>query len=179
MPPIFLIVGAPATGKSTASRALAAKYPKSIAICVDDLRAMVVSGMVNPSQSWGSALTEQLQLARKCVTEMAKRYHAAGFVVVIDDFYDPYTQLSEYSDLFGMDEVRRVVLYPEQRKAHAQNLKRSGPGQTHDYLTGGIIFIYNSLNDDAVGLRQRGWHMLDTTEDAVEDTVARLQALVS
>jgi predicted kinase len=108
MPPIFLIVGAPATGKSTASRALAAKYPKSIAICVDDLRAMVVSGMVNPSQSWGSALTEQLQLARKCVTEMAKRYHAAGFAVVIDDFYDPYTQLSEYSDLFGMDEVRRA-----------------------------------------------------------------------
>lgn len=48
---------------------------------------------------------------------MAKCYHAAGFAVVIHDFYDPYTQLSEYSDLFGMDEMRRVVLYPEQRSA--------------------------------------------------------------
>ena len=36
MSPVFLIVGAPATGKSTVSRALAARFPKSIAIGVDD-----------------------------------------------------------------------------------------------------------------------------------------------
>lgn len=71
LPPICLIVGAPATGKSTVSRALAARYPKSIAICVDDLRSMVISGVVHPSATWSSELTEQLQLARKSATETA------------------------------------------------------------------------------------------------------------
>ena len=64
MPPIFLIVGAPATGKSTASRALAARFPKSVAIGVDDLRNMVIGGVVHPSAAWSDELVAQLQLAR-------------------------------------------------------------------------------------------------------------------
>ena len=63
--PIVLIVGAPASGKSTASRGLAARFARSIAINVDDLRSMVVGGVVHPSAVWTDELVEQLHLARQ------------------------------------------------------------------------------------------------------------------
>lgn len=178
LPPIFLIVGAPASGKSTASRALVARYPKSIAISVDDLRSMVISGVVHPSATWSSELIEQLQLARKTATEMAERYHAAGFAVVIDDFYDPYTQMREYDALLAHETARRVVLYPSQQKAHERNRLRSGPGAGQAYLDEGIRDVYRALQDAAAELAQRGWILLDTTDDTVAETAARLQALI-
>ena len=55
---------------------------------------------------------------------MAKTYHAAGFAVVIDDFFDPYPHMREYGKLFARDEMKRVVLYPSQQKAYDQNLRR-------------------------------------------------------
>jgi len=179
MTPIFLITGAPASGKSTVSRALAARFPQSIAICVDDLRSMVVGGVVHPSNEWGRALVEQLQLARKSVTEMAKIYHRAGFAVVIDDFWDPHSQMSEYGELFDWAELRRVVLYPDQQKAHAQNLKRSGPGEWRDMIDGGIREVYADLNHAVGALVQNGWIVLDTTNDTAEETATRLQVLAA
>ena len=119
MPPIFLIVGAPATGKSTASRALAARFPKSIAIGVDDLRNMVIGGVIHPSAEWSDELVAQLQLARKSALLMARTYHAVGYTVVIDDFYDPYTQMHEYDELVANEKLMRVLLYPNR-----QNLGR-------------------------------------------------------
>ena len=179
MTTIVLIVGAPASGKSTASRALAACFPKSIAIGVDDLRNMVVSGLVHPSTEWSHELTEQLHLARQNATAMALCYHAAGYTVIIDDFWDPQTQMSEYSELFAHTAVRRVLLYPSQQKAHAQNLQRSGPGPLQAYLDEGIKIVYADLNNVVGDLIQQGWQVLDTTADTVAETVARLLAVVA
>lgn len=178
MPLIIMLAGPPASGKSTTSRALAATFPRSIHINVDHLRDMVVSGVVHPSTAWGDALVEQLRLARKIATEMAKTYHAAGFTVVIDDFLDPYSRLSEYAELFDMAELRRFVLFPEQLKAHAQNLNRSGPGALQQYLDEGIRIAYEVLNREVPHLVQEGWVVLDTTHNSLEETVARLRALL-
>jgi predicted kinase len=177
MRPIVLIVGAPASGKSTASRALAATFPKSIAICVDDLRSMVVSGVVHPGAVWSDELAHQLRLARTSAVEMVKIYHAAGFAVIIDDFWDPNTQMSEYQELFDNPVTIRVLLYPEPQKAHAQNLSRSGPGRLQEYLDEGIRIVYADLRKIVDGLEAGGWVILDTTNDSVDDTVARLKAL--
>jgi len=179
MQPIYLITGAPASGKSTVSRALAARFPRSIAICVDDLRSMVVGGVVHPGPEWPRELVEQLQLARRSVTEMAQRYQRAGFAVVIDDFWDPHSRMSEYRELFDAAEMWRVVLYPQQQKAHAQNLLRTGPGGFQEYLDGGIREVYADLNRTAGELAQSGWILLDTTDDTAEDTAARLWALAA
>ena len=51
MHPIYLVVGPPAVGKSTTSGALAARFPKSLHIPVDDFRNMVVSGIELPGAS--------------------------------------------------------------------------------------------------------------------------------
>jgi chloramphenicol 3-O-phosphotransferase len=83
---IFLLVGAPAVGKSSTARALATHFQKSIHISVDSLRDMVVAGLVHPSHNWSQALIEQLRLARTSASQMALAYTKADFVVVIDDF---------------------------------------------------------------------------------------------
>jgi len=58
MSPMFLVIGSPAVGKSTTSRALAARFHKSVHIPVDNVRDMVVSGLRLPSPVWSDDLVE-------------------------------------------------------------------------------------------------------------------------
>ncbi len=174
---VYLLVGAPAVGKSSTARALALRFTKSIHIPVDDLRDMVESGMAYPGAEWTAALVEQLKLARRTACQMAADYGQAGFDVVIDDFWDPTSKLSEYEDLRGLPEVYRVVLLPSQAAAQARNLKRSGSGPTSDYIAAGIQQVYASLETDVETLRAQGWLVLDTTDESIDGAVDRLLEL--
>ncbi len=171
MLPIFLIVGGPAVGKSTTSRALAARFPKSVHIPVDDLRMMVVAGLAQPGADWGKALVEQLVLARENATSMALRYREAGFAVVIDDFWDPFSHLGEYARLFSEMGVTKVLLYPSQETAHARNRARADSDSTQAYLDDGIRLTYDSLRSALPELQAAGWLVLDTGEGGVEGAV--------
>ena len=172
MPRTFLLVGAPAVGKSSTGRALAAQFPKSIYIPVDDVRTMVASGLIHPSDDWSQGLIEQLAAARESVTQMAIIYNKAGFVVVIDDFWDPHSQLAEYERLFHGLPVDRILLYPSQDAALHRNLMRSGPGAASDYIADGIRSVYEHLATVVADLEQQGWLALDTTALSVEETIA-------
>jgi predicted kinase len=174
MNPIFLIVGGPAVGKSTTSRALAARFPKSVHIPVDDLRSMVVSGLAQPGVTWGQELVEQIAAARESAVQMALSYRRSGFTVVIDDFWDPNSQLSEYTPLFNQPGVHKVLLFPSQHAAHQRNLDRAGPGTTQQYLDQGIQLTYQSLNTALPDLETQGWLVLDTSEGGVEQAVLRI-----
>jgi len=171
MGPVFLLVGAPAVGKSTTAHALAARFPKSLHIPVDNLRDMVVSGMVYPGAHWPPELTEQLALARRAAVQMALTYGAAGFAVTIDDFWDPFSRLSEYTPLLEQADVHRVLLYPTAEVAQARNLQRSGLGDAVAYIAEGIRLVYDSLTPEVNPLRAAGWHVVDTTDLDVEATV--------
>jgi predicted kinase len=173
---IFLLAGAPAVGKSTTARALAARFPKSIHIPVDVLRTMVVSGQVHPGSEWGADLVEQLALARTSAAHMAMAYSQAGFAVVIDDFWDPNSSLLEYGLLFDAPDARRILLYPSQQAAEERNRKRSGPGDDGAYIAGGIRVVYEQLRADVGNLRDQGWAVVDTTDQSVEATVDHLLA---
>lgn len=172
MPPIFLLVGAPAVGKSTTSHALAKHFQKSIHIPVDDLREMVVSGLVLPGPEWGQELTEQIALARENATRMAISYSKAGFVVVIDDFWDTLSQLREYDSLAYESNFYRVLLFPNQQTAEARNMKRDGS----PYIADGIRIVYEQLEKDFPNRQRQGWVVVDTTEKNIEDAVARILA---
>lgn len=171
---IFLLIGAPAVGKSSTARLLAVRFPKSIHIPVDTVREMVVSGVMHPGNDWGEDLIEQLAAARESVTQMAMTYSRAGFVVVIDDFWDPNSRLSEYRSLLADPQVYKVLLYPSLSAAIERNLKRSGPGVTSNYIADGIRSVYAHLETAVAELEQQGWLVLDTTELSVEDSVARI-----
>jgi len=170
MQPIFLLIGPPAVGKSSTSKALAAQFSKSIHIPVDTIRDMVVSGLVLPAMEWRAELVEQVRLARESAIFMAQGYQRADFAVVIDDFFDP-NRLSEYQALVDEPEVYKVVLYPDQQVAHARNLQRSGQDPAREYIDEGIRIVYQQLETEIATLRQNGWIILDTTNLSIEQTV--------
>lgn len=171
MNPIFLLVGAPAVGKSTSAKALSEKFPKSIHISVDTLRDMVVSGLALPGGAWGADLIEQLIVARTSASQMAEIYNKAGFAVVIDDFWDPNSSLSEYEALFQNPNVQRVLLFPSQQAAEARNIKRSGSSEAGAYIADGIRMVYESLNNEVPTLQREGWLVVDTSDKTMDETI--------
>lgn len=173
MNPIFLVVGPPAVGKSTTSRALAARFARSIHIPVDDIRDMVVSGRVLPSAVWSDELAQQISLARASVVQMAAKYHGAGFGVVIDDFWDP-NHRSDYQALLGHPRLHRILLYPAQDEAHQRNLQRSGGSPARAYIDEGIQIVYQQLKPMLPQLAQEGWLIMDTSALDVEATVTAI-----
>lgn len=174
MTQIFFLAGPPAVGKSSTARALAAQFQKSIHIPVDNLRDMVVSGLALPSKEWSQELIEQLALARESASQMAIAYNKAGFVVAIDDFWDPNTKLGEYSLLFQEENLHKVLLFPGQRVAEERNLRRSGPGEASKYIAEGIRTIYEVLQEDIPNLENQGWMIVDTSNLTVEAAVQQI-----
>lgn len=172
MTPIYMIVGPPAVGKSTTSRALAAHFPKSLYIPVDDLRTMVVSGLELPGAVWTEELAQQITLARHTVVHMALSYSRAGFAVVVDDFWDANYAV-DYAALLSQTQspLGKVVLYPSQAEAHQRNLKRSGDTPARGYIDEGIRIVYQQLQPVIGQLKEQGWLILDTTAMPVETTV--------
>jgi len=174
MQPIFMVVGPPAVGKSTTSRALAARFPRSIHIPVDNLRDMVVSGLELPGLDWTDELIRQFTLARAAAARMALDYRAAGFAVVIDDVWEHYHYAEDYQPLFSQPQVHRVVLYPDQPEAHRRNLQRSGDTPARAYIDIGIRQVYEQITPVITQLAQVGWLVMDTTALNVEETVTAI-----
>lgn len=160
--PIYLVVGPPAVGKSTTSRSLAAHFPRSIHIPVDDLREMVISGLVLPGQDWSAELALQVRLARHSAVHSALEYHKAGFVVVIDDFWDG-EHISDYGGLLDHPDFHKVVLLPKQEVAHNRNFTRSGGDPSREYIDQGIEIVYARLRGQADQLKQDGWLVIDSS----------------
>ncbi|MBN1372786.1 MAG: AAA family ATPase [Anaerolineaceae bacterium] len=173
MKPIFLIVGPPAVGKSTTSRALAACFSKSIHMPVDDLRMMVVSGLLLPGPVWSDELAQQIALARQSAAEAALIYHRTGFGVVIDDFWDA-EHLNDYQALLGHPHFHKVVLYPRQEAAHQRNRQRAEGSPELAYIDEGIEIVYRQLNASAARLAEDGWVVVDTSALSVDETVAAI-----
>lgn len=172
MNPIYVVVGPPAVGKSTTSRALAARFPRSIHIPVDDLRNMVVSGLMLPGAVWSDGLAQQITLARTSAASMALAYHTAGFAVVIDDFWDP-NHVSDYQSLLDhmQASIHRIVLYPTREEAHRRNFERSGDSPARPYIDEGIQIVYQQLTPALPRLEQEGWLVVDTTALSVDAVV--------
>ncbi len=170
MPPIFLIAGSPASGKSTIARLLAQRAAKGLHIPVDDLRTMVHGGVVHPGPAWSADLIEQLDLARKTAADMALRYHSAGFLVAVDDFFDPYSGLGEYEALqsAGRD-FHRVILMPHPDVAIARLRVRQPHSGMRDMMEEAIRALHEKITALEPTLTAQGWHLIDTSTGAPGD----------
>lgn len=175
---ILLIVGTPASGKSTVSRAIAEQSAKGIHIPVDDLRSMVKGGIIHPGLVWPLELIRQLELARQTAIDMALRYQGAGFLITIDDFWDPFSQLQEYTPLFSRPNVLQIILKPAISVTFARNHARNPPSEFRDVLDDGIQKVYESLDKQEAALKAQGWHIFDTSNDTTEASVARILGLL-
>ena len=175
---ILLVVGTPASGKSTVSRAIAEQSAKGIHIPVDDLRSMVKGGIIHPGLVWPPELIQQLELARQTATDMALWYREAGFLITIDDFWDPYSQLQEYTPLLSKPNVLPIILKPAISVTFTRNHARHPPSEFRDVLDDGIQKVYASLDKQEAALRAQGWHIFDTSNDTTEASVVRILALL-
>jgi AAA domain len=168
---VVLIAGGPAAGKSTTSRLVAQARTRSLLVDVDRIRdTMVVRGAVLPSAPWPPELVEQLHAARVATVGIARAYDAIGFDVVIDDFFDPFSLLSEYDELADLA-LTRVVITTSQDAAHQRNASRGGD---LEYIDGAIDF-YAKHAPSPADLVERGWRVLDTSD--VDATQAAEQVL--
>jgi predicted kinase len=175
-PPLYVIVGAPASGKSTAAAALAKSYVAGVHIAVDDLRYMVVSGRADPDPDWSASLVDQIRMARHSALDIAVRYRAAGFAAVIDDFLDP-PLLGEYEPLAADPHAVRVCLTPSADVARARNRIRGGTEEWMAYLDVGIGVISALVIEHGDALSNGGWVMIDNSDLTVEQTVTAIRSL--
>jgi len=111
-PKVFLITGIPGVGKTTVSKALAARFPRAVAIEADWLQAIIVSGGLWPGEEPHEEVRRQLELRAKNAAMLADSFAEAGFLPVIDDVIPGYSRLQIYLDSLGIRPVALVVLAP-------------------------------------------------------------------
>jgi predicted kinase len=165
---IVLITGSAGVGKSTIGHRVAENFPKSIHIRVDNLREMMVKGIVPPKTDWSEEEIQeglqQFQWARSTAIYMAKLYANQGVDVVIDDVFTP-NFVEQYAALFEIPGVQRVLLYPKASVA-IERVKHRGGSWDH------ILTYFVSLTYDLMEpMPKDGWLVLDSSEWTIEQTV--------
>jgi hypothetical protein len=172
----YVVAGPPAVGKSTVARLLAGAATRGVHVPVDDLREMVVSGLVLPSPDWPAVLADQVAAAREVALTALTAYAVRGYTVVIDDFVDP-AGLREYDDVVGSGAVTAVVLRPDPEAAIGRARQREVTAEGAAYITEGVRMVSALLEDLLPRLTTVGWHVVDNTDLDPGQTAARIRAL--
>ena len=166
-PPIFLVSGPPAAGKTTLCAALLSRFQRGLHLPVDDLRGWVVAGMAD-SVPWTEETEVQFRVAEAAAFDVARRYRDAGFAVAIDHCRNP-RRLDEAVVASGLPTVK-VLLMPDLRtnlrRSHTRTNKPFDP-----HLLDETIAYTNGHYRLDVG---EGWAVIDNAELSVEETVARV-----
>lgn len=127
MPPVYLITGIMASGKSTVAQALAESLPRSVHVRGDLFRRMIVSGRVDMTPGAGEEATAQLALRYRLAARTALAYRAAGFTPVVQDvILGPL--LEDVVALYAAVPLRLVVLCPAPEVVTAREAGRHKRG---------------------------------------------------
>lgn len=172
-PPVYVLTGQLAAGKSTVARALLRTYPFGCLVDVDAVREMVVSGLASPVE-WTEETTRQFALAVRAGAAMAAVYHRAGFAVVVEGAVDPQ-EVGTALEAEGLGAaVVGVVLHPPLDVALARNATRTHKG----FDTAPLAAVIRRLDEDLrTAPPPTGWHVVDNDGESVEETVRRVLAL--
>jgi len=167
--PLFWITGAPAAGKSTVSYALLQRYEFGFHVHVDDMRTWVESGL-SESVNWTDETTRQFELSELAACDLARRYHDAGFAVVIDHCRNLARIDAVIEEgLQGLDVVK-ICLVP----TLAENLQRNHERTNKIFDPKALDFIIEGMQPMLAAENRPGWVMIDSTALDVESTVERV-----
>ncbi len=175
LPPIFVLTGPPAGGKSTISVELMRCYEFGLHIPVDDLRDWVVSGIAHPV-GWTDETTRQFSLAEQGAADLANRYNDAGFAVAIDHCCEPLTLDELIASRFEGRVVHKIVVLPSLEVNLRRNRERLGKKFDPEILTDTINRLSPLYRNSK--LAESGWLIFENDGDDVAEAVDRLQRLV-
>ncbi len=173
-PPVLVLTGQLAAGKSTVARAVLDRFAFGYLVDVDGVREQVTSGLAGPLE-WTDETTRQFGLALEGAAALASVYQRAGFAVAIEGAVDP-PDVDAALDRVGLLPHRvGVVLHPRLDVAHARNRARS----TKSFDTTVLEAVMTSIDADlAAAPVPAGWSVLDTSDEDLPTTVGRVLGLV-
>jgi hypothetical protein len=164
-PPIFLILGTPASGKSSVAKALMQRFERGVHLPVDDLRHFVVSGLADLGADMSRETWQQVALARAAASQVAQTYHKQKFAVAIDDFWYGDTPDADYQ--FTVP-VQRVVLLPD-LETTLRRLYERNPAEGDFKLV--LETVIRDLHPQIRRHPKTGWLVVDSSQMNLEQTV--------
>lgn len=173
-PPVVVITGQLAAGKSTVAKALLDRFPRGLHVDVDGIREMVTSGLASPL-AWNDETTRQFGLAIRASAAMARIYGEQGFAVAIEGGLD----LQEVERALAAEGLAGrfvgVVLHPPIEIALRRNRQRTHKAFDTAILEEAMHEIDQDLTRDG---DRPGWHSIDNGEEPVDRTVERILSIV-
>lgn len=169
-PPVFILSGPPASGKTTLAALLLARFERAVHLPVDDLRGWVVRGMAD-SVPWTDETERQFRIAEAAALELARRYRDEGFAVALDHCRNP-ARLDEALAEADLDAIR-VLLAPSLDENLRRNHARTGKSFPPSLLDGTIRFTNAKYREDAGD----AWLVIDNTAQTPAQTVATILEL--
>ncbi|MET9294693.1 phosphotransferase [Streptomyces sp. NPDC003077] len=166
-PDCLIVTGMPGAGKSTVTRLVAERLPRSARLDGDFVSRLVVSGRVGALGEPADEAARQVRLCNRNLCTLANNFSDAGFTPVIDWVVPDRAQLDFFLSLLTPRQVLFVVLAPGIEACRYRNTLRD-PRERFDFDG------YEAL--DAAMKRELGdvgW-WFDTASLTPEETADRL-----
>lgn len=165
--PIWIINGIPGAGKSTVSRALCARFSRSVHIEGDRLQEFIISGSVPPGGTPPDEENRQIHLNVRNQCLLASSYLEAGFTPVIDYILTSRSRLDEYRRQLGGCALHLVTLDPGADVALRRDQERAEKT---------IGARWSHLRDEIAAELSGIGLWMDSGAMSVEQTVAKILA---
>ncbi|HEY4482597.1 MAG TPA: hypothetical protein VI953_00275 [Candidatus Paceibacterota bacterium] len=162
---VCLITGPAGAGKSSVTKALAAKYERCSVIGVDQIHNMIVSGYVR-QWPWSEEVRLQTTLGAKNVCDLASNFMGAGFNVFIDGVVGEKL-FNQYAESLAGKKFKAFLLLPSLEVV----LKRFDEREVDPPLRERIY----ELHEKYTKLKgQLNWQVIDSTNQTLHQTVEQI-----